>query len=62
MRGASVLKANDDKTQVLGKNSLMAISGESGDTSMSNPLVSSHSLPTISSIYITLVCANTSLV
>lgn len=39
MRGASVLKANDDKTQVLGKNSLMAISGESGDTSTFPPVV-----------------------
>lgn len=37
MRGASVLKANDDKTQALGKNSLMAISGESGDTSTFPP-------------------------
>lgn len=32
MRGASILKATDDKTRVLNKNTLMAFSGEAGDT------------------------------
>jgi hypothetical protein len=34
MRGASVLKANDDKTRNLNPHSLMAFSGEAGDTGM----------------------------
>jgi len=32
MRGASILKANDDKTRTLNKQTLMAFSGEPGDT------------------------------
>lgn len=32
MRGASILKSNDDKTRTLNKNTLMAFSGEPGDT------------------------------
>ncbi|KAF2090628.1 proteasome-domain-containing protein [Saccharata proteae CBS 121410] len=32
MRGASILKANDDKTRTLNKHTLMAFSGEAGDT------------------------------
>jgi 20S proteasome alpha/beta subunit len=32
MRGPTVLKAEDDKTRQLNKNTLMAFSGESGDT------------------------------
>ncbi|KAF2142066.1 uncharacterized protein K452DRAFT_26020 [Aplosporella prunicola CBS 121167] len=32
MRGASILKATDDKTKVLNKHTLMAFSGEAGDT------------------------------
>ncbi|KAK8202928.1 nucleophile aminohydrolase [Phyllosticta capitalensis] len=32
MRGASILKANDDKTRILNKHTLMAFSGEAGDT------------------------------
>lgn len=32
MRGASILKATDDKTRILNKNNLMAFSGEPGDT------------------------------
>ncbi|KAI6248367.1 putative proteasome subunit beta type-4, partial [Erysiphe necator] len=32
-RGASILKATDDKTRILNKNTLMAYSGEPGDTS-----------------------------
>lgn len=34
MRGATILKASDDKTRALSKNTLMAFSGEAGDTSM----------------------------
>ena len=32
MRGATILKASDDKTKQLNKNTLMAFSGEAGDT------------------------------
>ncbi|KAI9848681.1 MAG: Proteasome subunit beta type-4 [Sclerophora amabilis] len=32
MRGATILKATDDKTRQLNKNTLMAFSGEAGDT------------------------------
>ncbi len=32
MRGASILKVNDDKTRKLNKNTLMAFVGEPGDT------------------------------
>lgn len=35
MRGATILKASDDKTRQLNKQTLMAYSGEAGDTSMS---------------------------
>jgi 20S proteasome subunit beta 4 len=34
MRGATILKASDDKTRQLNKHTLMAFSGEAGDTSM----------------------------
>jgi 20S proteasome subunit beta 4 len=34
MRGATILKASDDKTRVLNPHSLMAFSGEAGDTGM----------------------------
>jgi len=34
MRGATILKASDDKTRVLNAHSLMAFSGEAGDTGM----------------------------
>jgi len=36
MRGATVLKAADDKTRELNKHTLMAFSGEAGDTSTSS--------------------------
>ena len=32
MRGASILKTSDDKTRQLNKHTLMAFSGEAGDT------------------------------
>lgn len=32
MRGASILKSNDDKTRPLNKHNLLAFSGEAGDT------------------------------
>ena len=32
MRGATILKASDDKTRQLNKHVLMAYSGEAGDT------------------------------
>ncbi len=32
MRGATILKAADDKTRLLNKHTLMAYSGEAGDT------------------------------
>jgi 20S proteasome alpha/beta subunit len=34
MRGPTVLKASDDKTRPLNKHTLMAYSGEAGDTGM----------------------------
>jgi len=34
-RGISILQANDDKTRALSKHSLLAYTGESGDTGMS---------------------------
>lgn len=34
MRGATILKASDDKTRELNRHTLMAFSGEAGDTSM----------------------------
>lgn len=34
MRGATVLKASDDKTRPLSKHILMGLTGEAGDTSM----------------------------
>ena len=34
MRGATILKASDDKTRSLNQHTLMAFSGEAGDTSM----------------------------
>ena len=34
MRGVTILKATDDKTRVLNKHTLMAFSGEAGDTGM----------------------------
>ena len=34
MRGATILKASDDKTKELNKHTLMAFSGEAGDTSI----------------------------
>jgi 20S proteasome subunit beta 4 len=33
MRGATILKASDDKTRELNKHNLMAYNGEAGDTS-----------------------------
>ena len=35
MRGATILKASDDKTRRLNDHTLMAFSGEAGDTSKS---------------------------
>lgn len=35
MRGATILKASDDKTRALNQHTLMAFSGEAGDTSKS---------------------------
>lgn len=32
MRGATILKASDDKTRILNKRNIMAYSGEAGDT------------------------------
>jgi len=32
MRGATILKASDDKTRSLNKHTLLAFSGEAGDT------------------------------
>ena len=37
MRGATILKASDDKTRELNKHTLMAFSGEAGDTSTDKP-------------------------
>jgi 20S proteasome subunit beta 4 len=36
MRGATILKASDDKTRKLNKQTLMAFVGEAGDTGMSD--------------------------
>jgi 20S proteasome subunit beta 4 len=35
MRGATILKASDDKTRDLNKHTLLAFSGEAGDTGIS---------------------------
>lgn len=35
MRGATILKAADDKTRALNKHTLLAFSGEAGDTGTS---------------------------
>ena len=35
MRGATILKESDDKTRQLNKHTLMAYSGEAGDTGIS---------------------------
>jgi len=37
MRGATILKATDNKTRPLNKHTLMAYSGEAGDTSKLSP-------------------------
>lgn len=42
MRGASILKATDDKTRPLNKHTLMAFSGEAGDTSTLLPGFQHH--------------------
>lgn len=42
MRGISVLKNDDDKTRNLNKHSLIAFSGESGDTGNSSLHLSLH--------------------
>ena len=44
MRGATILKASDDKTRELNKYNLMAFSGEAGDTGMCLVKQSSFSL------------------
>ena len=36
MRGATILKASDDKTRVLNTHTLMTFSGEAGDTGMAD--------------------------
>ncbi|KAM3559236.1 hypothetical protein MY1884_002958 [Beauveria asiatica] len=41
MRGATILKASDDKTRELNKNTLLAFSGEAGDTGKSSAFASS---------------------
>ena len=38
MRGATILKASDDKTKQLNNHTLMAFSGEAGDTGTLNIL------------------------
>lgn len=38
MRGATILKATDDKTRELNNHTLMAFSGEAGDTGISHKL------------------------
>lgn len=43
MRGATILKAEDNKTRQLNKHTLMAYSGEAGDTGKSAPLEVIHS-------------------
>ena len=39
MRGATILKASDDKTRELNHHTLMAFSGEAGDTGISRFLL-----------------------
>ena len=50
MRGATILKASDDKTRELNSHSLMAFSGEAGDTGMLNLLYLSFLFDTYSPI------------
>jgi len=49
MRGATILKASDDKTKQLNKHTLMAFSGEAGDTgiSMSGDILENRGLISI---------------
>lgn len=50
MRGATILKASDDKTRELNRHTLMAFSGEAGDTSMlSNRCSRRHITPWLTS-------------
>jgi len=41
MRGATILKASDDKTRLLNEHNLMAFSGEAGDTGKTSRSVQS---------------------
>jgi 20S proteasome subunit beta 4 len=45
LRGATILKATDDKTRKLNEHTLMAFSGEAGDTGKLCPICSSSELP-----------------
>ena len=42
MRGATILKASDDKTKELNKHTLMAFSGEAGDTGNTQSSLGNH--------------------
>jgi 20S proteasome alpha/beta subunit len=46
MRGATILKASDDKTRSLNSHTLMAFSGEAGDTGTQYPSQRRHAYPT----------------
>ena len=45
MRGATILKASDDKTRELNTHTLMAFSGEAGDTGISINSLSDEQIP-----------------
>lgn len=42
MRGPTILKATDDKTRQLNRHTLMAFSGEAGDTGSYHFLLNGH--------------------
>ena len=45
MRGATILKASDDKTKELNRHTLMAFSGEAGDTGILRTRLSDGQTP-----------------
>lgn len=54
MRGATILKAADDKTRSLNKHTLMAYSGEAGDTGM--PFQEEFDLPWVFTDFLFVQC------
>lgn len=57
MRGATILKASDDKTRQLNKTTLMAFTGEAGDTSMILCSLSPSLSLSLSTPYLDMACS-----